>query len=338
MSRIIAFAGMLAACAQGAQVPAPPAQPAVASANGRIVVAHDTLVADPLAAAGIAEPVQQAVLSTRLMGSVSAVLVHEGDRVAAGQLLVRIDAREVDARRSEAGAGLAEALAQQAEARRAAERYRALFADSAATRAQLDAVETGLARADAAVSRARAGAAQVEAMGTYAEVRAPFAGVVTRRMVDPGAFAAPGTPLVEVQDLTRLRIRVSVAPADAHGLLRGQPLDATVEGAPVLARVEGVVPGAGALRKITAIVEGADPAAAGGAATLALPRGRRRAIVLPGAALVHEGDLVGVRVRSAGGDALRWVRTGNVRGDLVEIQAGLLAGDSVIVASTPGER
>ena len=81
----------------------------------------------------------------------------------------------------------------QADAEVQAGRIRALYADSAATRAQLDQAETGLARADGrAWPAARGMAAELAATASYAEVRAPFAGVVTRRFVDPGSFAAPG--------------------------------------------------------------------------------------------------------------------------------------------------
>ena len=79
-----------------------------------------------------------------------------------------------------------------AEAKAQAGRIRALYADSAATKAQLDQAETGLARADAAVANARAMAAELAATASYAEVRAPFAGIVTRRFVDPGVLRGAG--------------------------------------------------------------------------------------------------------------------------------------------------
>jgi len=147
-----------------------------------------------------------------MRGSVVAVPVHEGDRVAAGQLLVRLDARDLDAKRAQVEAGLAEASAVYNDATVQTGRIRALYADSAATKAQLDQAETGLARATAAVASARAMAAELAATASYAEVRAPFAGVVTHRFVDPGSFAAPGAPLVTVEDAGTLRVTVSAAP------------------------------------------------------------------------------------------------------------------------------
>ena len=159
---------------------------------GRVIEVRATTIPVVLEAAGIAEPIQQATLSTKLMGAVTAVLVHEGERVTRGQVLARIDASDVAAKRAQAGAGIAEAEAMRQDALTQARRFRALYADSAATRAQLDAVETALARAEAGARTAHAAASEVEALGAYARVRAPFAGVVTQRFVDPGAFVAPG--------------------------------------------------------------------------------------------------------------------------------------------------
>lgn len=321
---------LAAACGSpGVEVRSAAAEPAA----GTTWVVPDTTIDAVLDAAGAAEPYAQATLGTKLMGTVVAVLVREGDRVAPRQALVRLDARDVAARRTQVEAAVAAAEAVHREAATHAGRIRALYADSAATRAQLDAAETGLDRAAAAVQAAHAGAAELDALGDYTLLRAPFAGVVTRRFVDPGAFAAPGTPLVAVQDDSRLRVTVMVAPDAVRGLARGVAVTATIEGRPVPAIVEGVIPAAaGNLYAVNAVVVNRDGALlAGSAATLALPQGRRPAIVVPIAALRREGDLVGVTVRGPEGDDIRWVRVGAPLGDLIEVVAGLRAGEHVVV-------
>jgi RND family efflux transporter MFP subunit len=310
------------------------AAPASAAA-GPTVAARDTTVPSLLEAAGVAQPVRRAVLSTRLMGAVTDVLVQEGDRVREGQLLARIDARDLAAQETQAEARIAEADAVHRDALANAERFRALYADSAATKVQLEATETGLARAEAGLATARAARAQLGAVRAYAEIRAPFAGVVTRRSVDPGSFAAPGTPVIEVEDRSRLRISVTVAPASAQGLRAGQRIEAGVEGRPVEGVIEGVVPASGAaLYTINALV--ANPGGAllsGGAAALLLPQGTRQAVVVPAGAIVREGDLTGVRVVSAAGPDLRWVRVGRALGPDVEVLSGLRAGEKVLIAA-----
>ena len=304
---------------------------------GTLVTVNDTVIDATFDASGVAEPFQQATLSTKLMGSVVAVLVREGDVVAAGQPLVRIDARDLAAKEAQVAASVADAEAAQRDALAQATRIRALYADSAATKAQLDAVEAGLARADAGVRATRAAVAELGAVSEYATVRAPFAGVVTGRFVDVGAFATPGAPLVSVQDVTRLRITVNAAPNAVRSLRRGAPVDATVEGRAVDAVVEGVVPAAaGNLYTVNAIVANTDRSLlAGSTASLALPLGQRPGLVVPAAALRREGDLTGVIVRTTQADELRWVRVGHVQGGAAEVTSGLRAGDTIVVPPPP---
>jgi RND family efflux transporter MFP subunit len=292
----------------------------------------DTLIADISEAAGTALPMRLATLGTKLIGTVTEVLVHEGDRVVAGQVMVRLDARELDARRTQVEAGLAEASAVRQGAAVQAGRIRALYVDSAATKAQLDQAETGLARAEAAVAAARGVAAELAATASYTEVRAPFSGTVTRRLVDPGSFAAPGTPLVTVEDAGTLRVAVSAAPEAVRGIRRGTIVTATIGDTAVRATVEGVVPTGANLYTVNALVANADGRLqSGSAATLALPRGTRRAILVPSGAVMRQGNLAGVRTVAAGQASLRWVTLGNAVGDAVEVLSGLAPGDTVLV-------
>ncbi len=305
--------------------------------DGTPVAVIDTVIVDAFDASGVAEPVRAATLSTKLMASVTTVLVHEGDRVASGQLLVRLDARDLDAKLTQVEAGLAAATAVYDDAVVQVGRIRALYADSAATRAQLDQAETGLVRAEAAVATASAMAAELAATASYAEIRAPFAGVVTHRFVDPGSFAAPGAPIVTVEDAGALRVSVSAAPDAVQGLRAGTAVNGTVGDVPVRGTVEGVVPSGPNLYTVNALVPNPKGALlSGSAATLALPRGTRRAIVVPVGAVVRQGDLTGVRTVAQGQPSLRWVKLGRTTDGVVEVLSGLAAGDTVVVAG--GER
>ena len=299
---------------------------------GQAFTVADTVIAASIEATGVAEPIQRAVLATRLMGSVVSVGVREGERVRRDQLLARVDAREIDARRAQVRARVAEAEAIQRDAVIQAERFRALFAEEAATKAQLEAAETGLQRAEAGLRAAHAGAAELDAAGAYTEIRAPFAGTVVQRSVDAGAFVTPGQPIVTVEDASKLRISVTVAPSLAGRLRRGDSIAATIESLAASAQIEGVVPSSGALYTVNALVENsAGNFLPGSAATLAIPEGERRALVIPEAALVREGDLTGVRVRGASGFELRWVRLGSRVGDRIEVLAGLQPGEQVLL-------
>jgi RND family efflux transporter MFP subunit len=319
---------------------APEAQPEVeaeTSPAGTWLAVHEVMRAGTFEAIGVAEPYQEATLSTKLMGTVIAVPVREGDVVRAGAVLAEIDARELSAKAAQVAASVAEAEAMHREALTNAQRMRTLFAEDAAPRAQLDAAETGLARTEAAVRAARAGATELAAMTTYARVTAPFAGTIVRRSVDPGAFAAPGAPLLTIQDAGRLRVSVTVPPAVARGLKRGTEVAARIEDVPASAVVEGVVPAGGSLYTVNAIVDNAaGEFLAGSAAALLLPQGARPGIVLPRSAVRREGDLTGVLVRHESGSELRWVRLGRALADSVEVLAGLRPGEQVLVPAGEG--
>jgi RND family efflux transporter MFP subunit len=328
------LAALLLGGCGGGEAPGPAERPPL---SGTPVAVTDTLIADAFEAAGTALPVRVATLSTKLMGTVTAVPVHEGDRVAAGQVLVRLDSRELEAKRIQAEAGLTEATAVHQDATVQAGRIRDLYADSAATKAQLDQAETGLARAEAALAGARGMVAELTATASYSEVRAPFAGIVTRRLVDPGSFASPGTPLATVEDAATLRVTVTAAPEAVRGLRRGATIVATIGDTAVRATVEGVVSAGANLYTVNALVPNTGGRfLSGSASTLALPHGTRRVILVPEGAVVRQGDLTGVRTASAGLASLRWVKLGRTLGGSVEVLSGLTPGDTVMVAG--GER
>lgn len=304
---------------------------------GSVLTLTESEIPSTLDASGVAAPLREATLSTKLMAAVTAVDVQEGSIVRAGQTLVRLDARDLAAKREQVQAGLGAATAAAAQARAHAARMRALHADSAAPTAMLEQAETQLAQAEAGLRAAQASASELSAVESYANLTAPFAGTVTARFVDAGAFAAPGAPLVTVQDATQLRVTVHLSPDAARAVRAGDRLAVQIEGRADSAIVEGVVPAMGGLYAVNALVANRDGRhLANSAATLSVPTGVRRGFAVPEAALIHEGDLVGVLLRTAQGDVRRWVRIGGRANGLVEVIAGLRAGDQVVIRDVTG--
>jgi RND family efflux transporter MFP subunit len=331
---------LFAACGGSTPDATDAARPQVNTAGLQAVAVVDSMLPDVTEAVGTAAPLLSATLSTKLMATVTAVHVQEGALVREGQLLVSLDVRDIDAKTAQATGNLQSAEAMLADAEVQTARMRALFADSAAPKAQLDAAEAGLARAKAMVTAARGGVAEADAVREYGTLRAPFAGVVTQRLVDPGAFAAPGMPLITVQQSSSLRVSAMVPPAAARTLARGASIALTIEGTETTGTIEGVVAApSGGLFTVNVLVPNRDGALpTGGSATLLLPGAPRAVRLVPSRAITREGDLTGLLVQTASGADRRWVRLGRTRGAYVEVLSGVNAGETVYLARTAEDR
>lgn len=311
--------------------------PMVAVPLGHAVAVIDTVLAATTDATGMTAPLESAILSTKLMASVAEVLVIEGARVARNQLLVRLDLRDLVAKKHQAEAMLADAEAERDLAEMAAVRLRALYADSAAPKATLDAAESGVVRAKAGVRAAQAALAELAATTSYGVIKAPFDGVVMRRFVDPGAFVGPGAPLMTVDRVGARRVTATVPAAAAEVVTPGDTVSVMINGEEHEARVEGTIRSGAGTWAVNAILPNADGMiASGSAATIRLPAGERSALLVPTAALTRQGDLTTLLRRTAHGDLLTVVRTGQSVGQFTEVLGGLSAGDSVVILAVAG--
>lgn len=156
---------------------------------------------DKLVLSAEIEPLRHTALASGSGGKVDAVLVDRGDTVRAGQLLVRVSA------------GLADAELKRAEAARASaqatfRRTQKLAAQDLASAASMESATLALAEAEAAVAMARV---------RYADalIRAPHAGVVAKRHVDPGEYAVPGGPLLDLVNTQKVKIIAQIPERDA---------------------------------------------------------------------------------------------------------------------------
>lgn len=267
---------------------------------------------------------RRATVATRIAAQVRAVHVHEGTRVRAGDLLVSLASEDVRG-------GLGAALAALAAASAHEHRIRTLLAEQAATAAELDQAVAQRAQAEAAVSVARATL-------SYAELRAPFAGTVQARRVEPGDLVGPGQPLVELEG-EGLELQASLSPPEARGLALGATLRFEAAGAHGTAVITALAEGGDPLsrrRALRARVTELDGELRSGAfARLALPQASDGGGVwVPRSALLARGDLDGVFVARDGRAELRWVSLGESIGERVRVRAGLRADE--VVVDAPG--
>lgn len=289
---------------------------------------------------GVVEAVRRADLAAQTAGRVAAMQVDVNDRVAAGQVLLRITAVEQDAGANTARAQLRAAEASAAEAEQTYRRYAALAGNQYVSKLQLDQARAARDAATAARDGARAQLAQAAQQAAYTVVRAPFAGVVAARDVEPGETVSPGQPLVSVYAPRELRIEVSVPQSRAEAIRRDPRATVLLPGGREVAPAEVTVfPAADAAShsvNVRVRLPDLDPPPAPGTTAKVVfdadARGEQPGAAplrIPASAVAQRGELSAVYVERGERLLLRQLRLGARVGDEVEVISGLQAGDRV---------
>jgi len=303
------------------------------------------------AVAGVVRPVRRAHMSTRQAGHVNRVLVAAGDAVVEGQEILRVDARDLEAAREAALRQRETAREVHEQAVRNQERFRRLYDRSLVAKVQLEERELQAERAAGALERAAAELESIEINLDYAVIQAPFDGVVSEVLAEAGTFAAPGVPLVILEDRSRLEVDAGIDQAAAARIAPGDRLWMDMVGLaePVSGRVVAVLPalrdtGVGLRLRlaIDAPPEGLSP---GMVAEIRLPASRSavQAVSVPRVALLRRGQLDGLFVVAEDDDGqlrarLRWVRlaTGQDAPGRATVSRGLRAGERVVIGDVVG--
>ncbi len=199
------------------------------------------------ASVGVVDAWQDADLRAEVGGRVRAVEVDNGDRVEVGELLVRIDVSRQAAAAAAARAQV-EGLEEDLDfARSEAERKQRLLERGSVAPVTLDAAQHGVTKAESGLAAARAQLSSARRQVADGRIEAPIAGIVTQRMVDPGDTAVPGAPLLQIVDLSRLRVRVGVSGPELSGLTLGSQAEVRIEdlgGLALEAEVVSIAPAA----------------------------------------------------------------------------------------------
>jgi RND family efflux transporter MFP subunit len=277
----------------------------------------------------------RAEITTRMMARVTRLASDVGSQVSRGQVLIQLGAEDIAANRAKAEAAVTAAQAARDEAHRHAARMDTLYAADAVAQVQRDQARLQLTQAESQLALAQATLREVETAGSYATIRAPFAGEVVGRFIDEGDVAAPGMPLLIVEE-SGPRDAVLAVPADAAGDLEPGTLIrvSTRDGRSAEAPVRAVAGGADPMTR-TIEVRATLPAEwpTGVSVTALVPAGSAEGIAVPVSAVVRRGQLTGVRVVTPDGVALRWVRLGRSLGDgdRVQVLSGLSSGDRIVL-------
>jgi RND family efflux transporter MFP subunit len=354
LSLLAASAALIAGCHGGESTAVPSAPQTV---EARVVESRQQLVPLNLGSTGTVQARESAVVSAQVMARIQQVLVREGDSVRAGQTLVVLDDAALRSTVEQAQAGVKAAQSAQAAAQTNAAlaestlgRYKQLDAQKSISPQELDEVSR---RAEAAAAnleavRAQADAARAQENGartmlSYTRLVAPFAGIVTARMADPGTMAAPGVPLLKIDQAGALQLDASVDESAISAIHKGMKVLVSIAGASS-ANLAGTV---------AEIVPAADPSSHSFTVKIDLPasaqlrsgmygtamfaNGTKEAIVIPRSAVVARGSLSCAYVLDSQGIAqLRNLTLGAAQGDLVEVLSGVSSGEKLVDA--PSDR
>lgn len=282
---------------------------------------------------------QQANLSARITARVAEVLVDAGDRVEAGDVLLRLESDDLSARVRQQEQALASAQARVNEARLNFQRSEQLVSQGLLPEARLDEVRAQRDSAEAEFNRAREALSEARTSEGFSMIVAPFSGVVSRRSVFTGDTATPGMQLISLYDPQTLRLEAAVSESALGVLSIGDTLKVNLD------VLETVITG-----QVVEIEPAADTASRSFIVRLVLDTdaqlypgmfgkvtvtvGERQALLVPSDWVTHRGQLDFIQVNTPAGPERRIVRLGDTHSIddrlWVEIAAGLHPRENVL--------
>ena len=357
MNRFLLFAILIlmtAACSRHeTRVAAAGAERKAAAVQVETVAASE--IADIYQASGSVRARYSAAIAAKITANILDVRVQTGDHVQAGQTLIALDRRDLEAhlRRSEAARAEAESAIDETEnaitaaranfelARVTHKRFEDLLAKASVSQQEFDESQTRLRSAEAALEMAASKRRQVEARRSqaeaeiaaarvalgYATLAAPFAGLVTERKADPGSLATPGAPLLTLEREGNLRLEASIDESRL-GLVRvGESVAVEIDGLnrTVTGRVAEIVPSVDAATRSFTVkidlpsVPGLRSGMFGRAGFTAR---KREALLVPQSAVLERGQIRSVYVVEGDTARLRFVTLGEARGNGARFSPG----------------
>ena len=282
-------------------------------------------------------------LATRIMGFVERINVSVGDKVRKGEVLLSINYSDLQAKLAQAKAGILEATASYTNAEKDYQRFKNLFASNSATQKELDDMAANFETAKARLEAARQIQNEVNAQFSYAEIRAPFNGVVTNKFIEKGDIANPGIPLLSMESPSTFEVFASVPESAIARIKSGSEVEVIIKS--INEQVKGIVSEVSTSARNTGgqyevkveLIEKPADLRSGMFATVHLHMEEEITtpmIMVPEQAIVYRGQLTGIYTVSQSNTAiLRWLRLGKAQEDTVEVLSGLAPGEEYIISS-----
>ncbi|MBU6377754.1 MAG: efflux RND transporter periplasmic adaptor subunit [Gammaproteobacteria bacterium] len=329
---LVAGSLMLAGCSRGGGEP----PPAASSLTVTLIAAERRAIDREIVASGSVAAWQEMSLGVELAGiRVANVLVEPGDRVSAGQALVELDRRTLDVQARQAEASLAQARANAELATSQEKRGATLLERNLISTNDFEVLRANRARAEAQQVAAEAERDAARLRLGFATLRAPDAGIISVRHVQPGQIVSAGGELLRLIRRGRLEWRAEIAETDLARIKVGAKVELRGPAGEAVTGVIRAVSPAIDPQTRTALVYAdlVQPGAlrAGMFAEGRLGIGKAEVIVVPRQSVVFRDGYPYVFVMGEGGKVLqRRIDTGPPQGERVEVRSGLKPGERVV--------
>lgn len=288
---------------------------------------------------GNIEGIRRVNLSTKIMGPIVDIPVTEGSRVSQGQLLVRIKSDDISAKRAQVKANLIEAQAALSNVEINYHRVKSLFDNRTATQKEMDDVEMAYRMAQARVKAVEEMEKEVADIAGFGDLVSPINGSVVKKMLEPGDMAVPGMPILVIEDLSRVRAAIQVPESEIVYFQKGRRVRVDAGNLTLTGTVDEVNAGANPMSRQFDVKILIDPQKhrlqSGLFAQVILDEVLADGVIIDESAIHRRGQLDGVFVVSHNNEALlRWIKTGQRIDRRIEVLAGLVPGERVIVESS----
>ncbi|MEO8408270.1 MAG: efflux RND transporter periplasmic adaptor subunit [Oxalobacteraceae bacterium] len=219
--------------------------PALEFLAGDLIAVTPRDLRQTITVSGALRAVNQVIVKAKVAGEIREVLVREGAAVTAGQILIKIDNSEYQARVAQATGALQAARGQLAIAAKERSNNRALVDKGFISKNAFDNSASQYAIAQANLDSARGALAVAQKSVADTVLRSPIAGLVSSRSVQPGEKVSADNRLLEIVDLRQMEMEASVPATDIAQIKLGQPVSVRVDGLPqaVVGSVTRINPG-----------------------------------------------------------------------------------------------
>ena len=310
-------------------------------------VSTNTNTANLISVSGTVQAGNTANISTRMMGYITTLNVKIGQKVNKGQLLIKINSTDLQAKQAQVNANINKAQVGVKSAKKDFDRFTALFAQESVSQKEMDDMTTNYEMAKSGLEAAQQMKNEVNAQFAYTNLRAPFTGIITGKFVEQGDMANPGMPLITIESKGNFEVVAMVPESEIAKINNGdtanvliKSLNETIKGKVSEIGISAKNTGGQYLVKIK-LDKSKVKLFSGMFTTVQFSvknnnnlKVKTTKVLIPINSLIEKGSLKGIYTVSNQNTALlRWLRLGKIYGDKIEVLSGLTVDETYITSA-----